>query len=331
MTLPWEKAPVGVPNRVFKYLIALCAVIFALLVGRTLWELRTIRKTIDTPRHAAHIKYQFALLIPASDHDLFYARSCNGMREIAEQEHAVLEIYEYPEGERDEIRRLLRLILNTNPDGVIFSVPYDSLYEELFKAFSDRGIPLVTLEYDAFYRNAYVESNPFELGRLAGEAALSLNSGGDAAVLLSGGDASFIQGFRQVLGNSGAMDIVMIRSYEDTLAAGEEFIREILVSRSTITVAVFTGSREAEGAALALIEYGQVGTPLIIASEDNMEIRRLMEMGVISATIVRNPENAGRAAITALCALSRHERTNAYVDSGSSILWAQNLSQVKRP
>jgi ABC-type sugar transport system substrate-binding protein len=321
-----EKTPTGVPHRVFKYLIALCAVIFALLVGRTLWELRTIGRTVNTPRNAVYIKYQFALLIPASDHDLFYARSCDGMREIAEQEHAVLEIYEYPEGERDEIRRLLRLILNTSPDGVVFSVPYDSLYEELFKAFSDQKIPLVTLEYDVSYRSAYVGSNPFELGRLAGEAALGLDSGGDAAVLLSGGDASFIQGFRQVLGRTGAMSIVMVRSYEDTIAAGEEFIREILVSRSNITVAVFTGSREAEGAALALIEYGRVGTPLIIASEDNMEIRRLMEMGVISATVVRNPENAGRAAVKALCALSRNERTNAYVDPGSSILWAKDLN-----
>jgi ribose transport system substrate-binding protein len=302
-----------------------------MLVGWTLWELGTIGRTINIPRNTTPIEYQFALLIPAMDYDLFYTRFCGSMKEIAEQEQAVLEIYKYPEGERDEIRRLLRLILNTNPDGVVFSIPYDTAYEEHFKAFTDHKIPLVTLEYDAAYRNAYVGSNPFELGRLAGEAVISLNSGGAAAVLLSGGDTSFIQGFRQVLVDNGTIDLGMVRSYEDTAAAGEEFIREILVSRDNITVAVFTGSREAEGAAQALIEYGRVGTPLIIASEDNTEIRRLMEMGVISATVVRNPENAGRAAVQALCALSRNERTNAYVDSGSSILWAEMLKQEKRP
>jgi ABC-type sugar transport system substrate-binding protein len=253
------------------------------------------------------------------------------MRETAEKEHAALEIFQYPSGERDEIRRLLRLILNTNPDGAVISVPDDPLYEELLKSFSDKKIPLVTLEYGASHRDAYVGSNPFDLGRLAGEAALSLEPGGSAAVLLSGGDADFLQGFRQVLRERGTMNISMVRSYDDSLAAGEEFIREILRFHQNISVAVFTGSREAEGAAQALIEYGRVGTPLIIASEDNPEIRRLMGMGVISAAIVRNPENAGRAVVEALCALSRKERTNAYVDSGSSILWAANLDQDGRP
>ncbi|MDR1307673.1 MAG: substrate-binding domain-containing protein [Treponema sp.] len=318
-------------NRLKFFPLALCALVFVLLVGWTLGELRTIGTTINIPRNTTPIEYQFALLIPAMDYDLFYTRFCGGMKEIAEREHAVLEVYEYPEGERDEIRRLLRLILNTNPDGVVFSIPYDPAYEEYFKAFADHNIPLVTLEYDAVCRDAHVGSNPFELGRLAGEAVISLNSGGSAAVLLSGGDTSFIQGFRQVLMDNGTIGIGMIRSYEDTTASGEEFIREILVSRDNITVAVFTGSREAEGAAQALIEYGRVGTPLIIASEDNPEIRRLMEMGVISATVVRNPENAGRAAIQALRALSRNERTNAYVDPGSSIVWAETLKQGRRP
>jgi ABC-type sugar transport system substrate-binding protein len=119
----------------------------------------------------------------------------------------------------------------------------------------------------------------------------------------------------------------MIRSYDDTLAAGEEFIREILSARSDINVAVFTGSREAEGAAQALIEYGRIGTPLIVASGDNPEILRLMEMGVISASVARNPENAGRAVAEALCALSRDEMTNAYVDPGSFILWENPLPE----
>jgi ABC-type sugar transport system substrate-binding protein len=275
------------------------------------------------------IDYQFSLLIPASDHDLFYTRFCNGMREFAEREHAVLEIYEYPEGERDEIYRLLRLILNTRPDGVALSIPYDPLYDDILKAFGNNNIPLVSLEYDVSYRDAHVGTNPFELGRLAAEAALLLDFRGSAAVLLSGKNAGFIQGFRQVLRERGTLDIGLVRSYEDTLAAGEEFIREILSSRRDISVAVFTGSRESEGAAQALIEYGRVGTPLIIAAEDNGEIRRLMEMGVISASIVRNPEKAGRAALEALCALSRNERTNAYVDPGSSILWAQDLSRTR--
>ena len=322
-----EKKPEKVPNKAFKFFIALFVVIFGFLAGRTLWELRTIGIAVNPPWTGQYrIEYRFALLIPTLDNDLFYHRFSNGLREVTEREHAVFEIFEYPEGERDEIRRLLRLILNTNPNGVALSFPYDPSYDELLEAFQKKGIPLVTLEYDAAYRDAHVGTNPFDLGRLAGEAAAVVSPGGSAAVLLTGGDAGFIQGFRQMALEKGPLEIGMIRFYDDTLAAGEEFIREILSSRGNITVAVFTGSREAEGAAQALIEYGRIGTPLIVASGDNHEILRLMDMGVISASIARNPESAGLAVAEALCALSRKERTNAYVDPGSSILWEKSFA-----
>ena len=322
-----DKTSKKIPGSVFKYFIALFAVIFGILIGRTLWELRTIGNTIDSAWNVRyHIDYRFALLVPASDHDLFYRRFTNGMKEASEKNHAVIEIFEYPEGQQDEIRRLLRLILNTSPDGVVLSFPHDPSYDELLEAFQKKGIPLVTLEYDTARRDAHVGTNPFDLGRLAGEAAAVLSPNGSAAVLLTGGNAGFIQGFRQAALEKGPLRTGMIRFYDDTLAAGEEFIREIISSRNDITVAVFTGSREAEGAAQALIEYGRIGTPLIVASGDNPEILRLMDMGVISASIARNPESAGQAAAEALCALSNNERTNAYVDTGSFILWEKSFA-----
>jgi ribose transport system substrate-binding protein len=226
--------------------------------------------------------------------------------------------------------------MNTNPHGVILSLPYDPSYEALINSMIEEKIPVVTLENDfaSSNRNAYVGTNTFELGRLAGEAvSRGAPAGREIGVLLSGSgeprsvqNSNFMQGFRQSLRGFGYINIGLIRSYEDTTLAGEEFIREILVSHNDVSVAVFTGPREAEGAANALIEFGRVGTPLIIAADDNPEIRKLMEMGVISATVVRQPENAGRAAIQALCALARNERTNAYVDPGAFILWAEDLS-----
>jgi ABC-type sugar transport system substrate-binding protein len=326
-----KKSPERVSRSTFMVFVALFVVIFGALVGRTLWELSVIGRAIDPPWNARYrIEHHFALLIPALDHDLFYRRSTDGMREVFEREHAVFEIFEYPDGELGEIRRILRLILNTIPDGVLLSFPYDSSFDELLEAFQEKGIPLVTLEYDTPRRDAYVGTNPFSLGRLAGEAAAALSPGGSAAILLAGGDTAFIQGFRQVILEDGSLSIGMIRSRDDTLAAGEELIREILSFRRDITVAVFTGSREAEGAAWALLEYGRIGTPLIIASGDNPEIKRLLEMGVVSASIVRNPEEAGRAAAEALCALARDERTNAYIDPGSSILWEKTASREAR-
>jgi ribose transport system substrate-binding protein len=332
-------------KRILRILIIFFALIFIALIGWSIIELRSIEQSIQTSGKKAgrgRIVFRFTALIPSIEHDLFYIRAYNGMKEIADAEQAALQIFEYQSGEGAySIRERLSLIINTKPDGVILSIPYDPSYEALINSMVEEKIPVVTLENDfaSSNRNAHVGTNTFELGRLAGEAvSRSVPAGLEIGVLLSGSgeprsvqNSNFMQGFRQSLRNSGQMNIGLIRSYEDTTLAGEEFIREILVSYNDISMAVFTGPREAEGAANALIEFGRVGTPLIIAADDNPEIRKLMEMGVISATIVRQPENAGRAAIRALFTLARNERTNAYVDPGASILWAEDLRVVRRP
>jgi ribose transport system substrate-binding protein len=332
-------------KKTLRILIVFFALIFIALIGWSIMELRSIEQSIHASGKKSgrgRVVFHFAVLIPSIEHDLFYIRAYNGMKEIADAEETALQIFEYQGGEGVySIRERLHLIMNTNPDGLILSIPYDPSYEELIDAMVEKKIPVVTLENDfaSSNRNAYVGTNTFELGRLAGQAVIrSAPANPEIGVLLSGsGDlrsvrnSNFMQGFRQVLRDFDNINIGLIRSYDDTTLAGEEFIREILVSHNDISMTVFTGPQEAEGAANALIEFGRVGTPLIIAVDDNPEIRKLMEMGVISATIVRQPEKAGRAAIQALFALARNERTNAYVDPGASILWAEELMVVRRP
>jgi ribose transport system substrate-binding protein len=344
-------------KKILRVLIVFFALIFIAFIGWSILELRSIEQSIQASGKKAsrgRMVFRFAVLIPSINRDLFYIRAYNGMKEIADAEQAALQLFEY---QREEgiysIREKLRLIMNTNPDGIILSIPYDPSYEESINAMVEKKIPVVTLENDfaSSNRNAYVGTNTFELGRLAGQAVsrsvpantpagapASAPENREIGVLLSGGgdprsvqNSSFMQGFRQILRDFNDINIGLIRSYEDTTLAGEEFIREILVSHNDISIAVFTGPQEAEGAANALIEFGRVGAPLIIAADDNPEIRKLMEMGVISATVVRQPENAGRAAMEALFALARSERTNAYVDPGAAILWAEDLMWVRRP
>jgi ribose transport system substrate-binding protein len=323
-----------------RILVLFFALLFFVLAGWSIVELRSIEYSISASGNRAghkRIIYHFAVLIPSRDYDLFFLRAYNGMKQTADAEDAALQVFEYQRGDgQGSMESLLRIIMNTNPNGLILSIPYDPLYEELVNAIAGKHIPVVTLENDfaSSNRNAYVGTNTFELGRLAGQAAGRVfPRDAEIGVLLvgegtpwQGRNINFIQGLRQSIRDFSPMNIGLIRSFSDTNAAGEEFIREILVSHTDISAAVFTSPRDAEGAAQALIEFGRVGTPLIIAVDDNPEIRALMEMGVISATIARRPELAGEAAVKALLALARNQRTNAYVDPGASILWAEDLT-----
>ncbi|MDR2020817.1 MAG: substrate-binding domain-containing protein [Treponema sp.] len=310
------------------------ALLFFVLIGWSMAEMRSIERSIQVSRNRGRIVFHFAVLIPAMEYDSFFTQAYNSMKETAAAGEAALQLFEYQGNGLNSIEPLLTLIMNTNPDGIIVSIPSGPSSENLTGAARNRKIPVVTLESDlpSSSRDAYVGTNAFELGRLAGQAAAGIvPPDAEIGVLLAGdGDTrssrniSFIQGLRQTIRDR-PMDIGLIRSYRDTTAAGEEFIREILVSHADIAAAVFSGPREAEGAAQALIEFGRVGTPLIIAVDDNPAIRSLMKMGVISATIVRSPKEAGTAAMQTLIALARNERTSVYTDPGASILWAEDL------
>jgi ribose transport system substrate-binding protein len=292
------------------------------------------------------IVFHFAVLIPSPSNDLFFMEAFNGMKEIAEKERAVLQLFEYEPGkDNDSIRSLLELILNINPDGVIVSIPnddsLDNSYEEVLLALKEKNIPIVNLEYNvsASYRDAFIGTNAFDAGRLSALTAVGLlPNGGEVGVLLSESperntaqNTSFMQGFQQAIREYPSIQVDLVSSYENTSIAGEEFVREILIDHSEIKLAVFTHAEEALGAAQTLIEYGRVGTPLIISVDDSPDIRRLMEMGVISASIVRNPEKAGGSALQTLVSLARNERTNAYINTGSSVLFPRDIIGSNAP
>jgi ribose transport system substrate-binding protein len=234
---------------------------------------------------------------------------------------------------------MLRLIINIKPDGIIVALPFDPAFDKLLRSLA--GIPVVTMENDfpSSGREAYIGTNEFEVGRLAGETAariiqIGMTSYRGVGILLSQSrlrdaarNARFIQGFRQAQREYGNLDISLIRSYDDPNVAGEDFIREILRDHRNIGIAVCTGAREAEGAAKAVIDRN-LASPLIIAVDAPPEIRKLMEMGVVPASIVRNPKEAGRGAVEALVALAKKERTTAYIDPGAEVLLSRDAGNM---
>ncbi len=325
--------------------LLLSAFLFAVLTVCSILALSGVERSVNPakPRTGKmQIVFHFAVLIPSPSKDLFFVRAYNGMKEAAEEEKAVLQVFEYEPGKDTySVKSLLELILNTNPDGVIVSIPNDASYGEVLNQLKEKKIPIVNLEYNvsSTYRDAFIGTNEFDVGRLAAlTTAGLLPRGGQVGILLSESpernttqNTSYIQGFQQVIRGYPSIQVNLISSYKNTAIAGEEFIREILTDHPQIGVAVFTNAGEALGAAQTLIEYGRVGTPLIISVDDSPEIRRHMEMGVISASIVRNPEKAGQNAVEALVSLARNERTNAYVDTGSYVLFKDDLTRSRAP
>ena len=332
-------------KKILRICLFLSAFLFVFLIISSILALSRVERSVNPSKplsDRSQIVFHFAALVPARNKDLFFIRAYNGMKETADREKAALQVFEYQPGkDSTSIKALLELILNTNPDGLIISIPGNAVYEEVLSRIKEKNIPVVNLEHSAVSggRDAYIGTNEFELGRLAGSTAEDLlPSGGEVGILMpespgrnSAQNTGYIRGFRQAVRERPDIQIRLVRSYPDTTIAGEEFIREILSDYPEIDVAVFTNPVEALGGAQALIEYGRVGTPLLITADDSPEIRKLMEMGVVSASIVRHPENAGSLAVETLVSLARNERANAYIDSGASVLLPEDLKRMRHP
>jgi ribose transport system substrate-binding protein len=317
--------------------------LFAVLAFFSILELSNIERSVNPAKPRTdrmQIVFHFAVLIPSPSKDLFFMEAFNRMNKAAEEERAVLQLFEYEPGkDNNSIKSLLELIHNIHPDGVIVSIPNDASYEDALNQLKEKNIPIVNLEYNvsSSYRDAFIGTNEFDAGRLSAlTAAHLLPNGGEVGVLLSESperntaqNTSYLQGFQQAIRDFPSIQVNLISSYDNTAVAGEEFVREILIDHPGISLAVFTNDDEALGAAQALIEYGRVGTPLIISVDDTPEIRRFMEMGVISASIIRNPERAGQSALESLVSLARNERTNAYINTGSSVLYPDELKGLQ--
>ncbi len=273
--------------------------------------------------------FHIIAILPESDGDGFYADALAAMHRAAGDSGAVMQVLRYaPAGRGESAARMLALAAELEPDAVIAALPQEPGITESTQALAAAGIPLVTLESDASggSRAAFVGTNPYGIGTLAAKAvAEGFPQGADVALVLASAwadarGATIVAGFMQGLRSRPDIRLAMTRTAAAGPAASEEIVRELLGGRAGIDVAVFTGARDAEGAARALIEYDRVGAFAIVGFGDDPALLELMESGVVLATVARSPDRAGEAAVAAAMNLARGERTGAYVDPGLRLI-----------
>jgi len=341
-------AEAGYPFRVRKLLRVLVIVFGLLFAGLVLWTVvvldsvgrSTLKPALESV--AAPTVFHFIALMPSLDRDLYHIRVLNGMTEAAERIRSTVQVIEYRPGEGPErIKRQIRMIAAVKPDGVALALPSDQSYDEAIASIAARRIPVVTVETDqsASLRRAHVGTNSFEAGKLAGGAlAARFPEGAEVALLLAlqdreaaNRDTGFVMGFRQAVKNRPDVRLALVRTAREGSAAGEELVREFLLAPGAVDAVVFTSARDAEGAAQALVEYGKVGALALLGYDDTPEIRKHIKTGVIFASLARNPERAGEAAVESLAALAGGERTGAYVDTGITLLTSELLGKERSP
>lgn len=322
-------------------------VLALILISLLIWQL-SILNIIKTslvgnsePISKRAVIFHIAALIYSPERDQFYKRAYASMKEAATNNGSALQLFEYTKTQSiEEIRSLLHLVRDIGPDGFIISLPSLAPFETEINEIASKGIPVVSYEMDALSGKhlAHVGTNPFELGKLAGIAITNRFKGPQhIGLLLALGNgygttrnASFVQGLTHSIRENPEMAITLISTVKDPQIGAETFLKDIIKAEPVMDIVVCTTARDTEGISQALVDLGRVGKPAIIGFDDSQAVISLLEEGVVSATVSRNPETGGKIAVETLIALIQNERTNAYQDPGASLLYSENIQRKKR-
>lgn len=105
----------------------------------------------------------------------------------------------------------------------------------------------------------------------------------------------------------------------------EALIYRIIKQNPEINYVIFTDSNDTIAAAQALIDMNMVGRIQLIGFGNEQSIREYIRKGVISASVVINPEKIGYQAVKSLIELSQSGFTSAAVDTGVEIVEKDTL------
>lgn len=330
-------------KRCLPFLIGSLALI---LIGILFWQLSILRTIQDSlsevpiSNRSRNPIFHIVALLYAPERDSFYERAFLNMQKTAASNNCVLQLFQYSESQSSEdLRKLLHLIRDINPDGLIISLPSISSFNQEITEITNKGIPIVTYETEPLTGKhiAHVGTNSFELGKLAGitlrnrfpqpqQVGIILSFGGGYS---TSQNASFIQGLQYSIRDTSEYKISLVRTVKNQHIGVETYIKDIIKTDPPLDIIICTTARDTEAMAQALIDLDRVGKPMIIGFGDSPTIRTLLSEGVVGATITRNPEMGGKLAVETIIALIQNSRINIFQDPGATTIYPEQIGPVQ--
>jgi ribose transport system substrate-binding protein len=235
----------------------------------------------------------------------------------------------------DPVKNELEMALYTGVDGVIVC-PYleDALARRQLDRLGQRRIPAVIINHNIPNDQPwpFIGTNNFDVGRRIGALSGNISDAPIRLAMVYSDKAPGIYGERELvemgisaaLGGRLAAPITGFRTNLNPLDA-EELLYRLFRSNPDINTIVFTDSNDTIAAAQTLVDMNLVGRVQVIGFGADPGIEDNIRKGVISSSIVINPERIGYEAVRSLTALRRTGYTAASIDTGIEVLHRGSL------
>lgn len=300
---------------IFSVALILTTVLNILLIGKSREELG--KSVLRNPATLKTVKKHFIAILPAIS-DPFFINLYYGIQQGATKDSAGLELLSYSsEVEVNqfflsaEAYRFFDIALRSKPDGVVMYFPPGSDIKSFSEKAQEKQVPFVPIAMDQPVQGipALVTSDSFTQGAEAVSTALGL-LGKDAriGVILPAGNPNsfiiseepFLNGAIFELNRKKLGKIVAVEREEENILGGEAVCTNMIEKYPELNCFICTNARSTVSAAQVIIDRGLVGKIVIIGADEDLDVARMLEKGVIQATIVRDAIKMGETAVLSL-------------------------------
>ncbi|MCT2536739.1 sugar-binding protein [Aquibacillus koreensis] len=278
--------------------------------------------------------YHFALIGEEMNHD--YWRLVGEGAKKTESEYDVFVEYDAPKRSNPEEQlKLFDMAIKSKVDGIIVQALNDHFTPMINKAVRE-GIPVVTIDTDSpgSSRHAYVGTDNYQAGRLAGEALVTDTNGTATVGIISGSldnphHQLRLQGFKDVVENMEGIEIVAIEESNITRVEAEEKAYSMLTEHQDITAFYGTSSYNGLGIVAAAESLEKKDDMYVITFDTIDENIELLEEGDIDAIVEQHPFEMGNQSIRTMLDIVNDRQIQNVFHTDSSIVRKENLAGWK--
>ncbi|MFA6365565.1 MAG: substrate-binding domain-containing protein [Candidatus Hydrogenedentales bacterium] len=275
-------------------------------------------------------RFHIIVAIPDTD-DSYFRGLLEGIRQEVREAEAAVQVFRYAASSEQEAGRCFDLALRARVDGLIMYTSRNDPLEARAAEAQRAGVTFIPVCTDPptasgqFFvgtdslRHGF-ESASIVLGRLGSSARIGI-------ILPSTGSENpenepFYHGIHSATKvYPGAKIEATVRSRPGALS-GEESAASMLRRPSPVNAIICSSARDTVGAAQVVIDMNKVGDVLIVGTDESPDIRRYVDNGVVTASIVRDSAAIGRAAVRAFSARRSGQKALAPLESGFTIYQA---------
>jgi len=292
---------------------------------------RSLQLSILAPEPSTAMEYHFTLYIP-DNRNSFFEGIISGAEQAAGELNSAISVHSI-----DPVKNELEFAAFTGADGVIVC-PYleDTAAKYYMDLLKDNQVPAVLINHNLPSEQPwpFIGANNFDLGRRIGLVLQDTPENTHLALVYSD-KAPGIYTERELVEMgiyASAADrltgpIVHYKTNMNPLDA-ESLLVSIFRSvgggaiRPVIDTIVFTDPEDTIAAAQTLVDLNMVGQIRIIGFGSDPGVTENLRKGIISASVVIDPEFIGYEAVRSLAALCTIGYTSASIDAGIEIITA---------